>query len=725
MAKISKKFVQLGLRRDKNLSDVGDPTAALNNLLNNIETDSTKSFISEDLDAIRGLRNRSILPEKLYDLSGATQKYSKQTTVGQVVTIEEVEVTPFVTLKDRVDNAKTITGNIPAYLGGLGLTARFIPSTDINSASSSSTGSTIFDFNSSQIEEVFWEVGRFSFSATIDSSFPDQYGGIQWEGYFSPSLKDPNVNIYFSTTGLVIFEYDKNDDGNWTTLKSIYADSRTLQVSTTSSLTTITLQPDTTKYISAGDFVGTLDSGITVLSITDSSTIEVSANYPVTSGNSITFIKKLGDTNTSNNVRLPTVEPGKQIRIRISYWYPNLAGVDVPDKSIYFSYIGSELVFPNLYAEKPSSTLGEFEIRQFLIDAVTPYQTNVGVSGDNKNLYINNSFVSSYVPKSGFSEIKNYGPVSISVSLNDNILVSPSSLSNVEIGNFIVPVSTTTQITSFIQVKDYISDTTKISTANFTQTESISVNFIDHKGFIGWYVAQSVGTTVNLNISTSELKVGYVVITANTTPGTFFHITSLASGSVNTFVTNAPISLTGYEIIYIYGDKGLIDFSKDVFCNGVFGKVLTTSVSSGNTMILSNVTGVTLGQVVQYGNLIPANTTVTTINSGTNTITLSNSISSAIDASSTIVFAPSGTLLNKEACVIPLDTSPPFIGTSVGLSTNGKGINSAPSVASFAVNVNNLTANIPSLHITTASIAQQFDRKIRINSIYSILSKSS
>jgi len=41
---------------------------------------------------------------------------------------------------------------------------------------------------------------------------------------------------------------------------------------------------------------------------------------------------------------------------------------------------------------------------------------------------------------------------------------------------------------------------------------------------------------------------------------------------------------------------------------------------------------------------------------------------------STVVICPAGTTLNKEACVIPLNTAPPFIGTIDGLrTTDGSG----------------------------------------------------
>ena len=232
---IPSKYVTIGLRQDKNLSDVPDPTTALNNLLNNLvsDGDSTENFISEDLDAIRGLQNTNINTEILSTLSGTTVNYSVQTTdpeSGNLI-VKDIPVVPTVTLKDRIDNIRSVTGSIPAYLGGTGLLARYVDSTDINTGIKTSTGATIFDINDDPItgqkKEIFWLSGTFKFPSVLDKSFKNQYGGIQWTGYFSPMIAASYIDISVSTTGLFIFEYDLNDTGNWVTAYNLYSDVRT------------------------------------------------------------------------------------------------------------------------------------------------------------------------------------------------------------------------------------------------------------------------------------------------------------------------------------------------------------------------------------------------------------------------------------------------------------------------------------------------------------------
>ena len=61
-----KIFKRIGLRRDKNLSDVSNPVTSLNSLLDTLVDFPGSTFISQDLDCIRnlfaeGMRNSNFL----------------------------------------------------------------------------------------------------------------------------------------------------------------------------------------------------------------------------------------------------------------------------------------------------------------------------------------------------------------------------------------------------------------------------------------------------------------------------------------------------------------------------------------------------------------------------------------------------------------------------------------------------------------------------------------
>jgi hypothetical protein len=716
MSKVSQKFLMLGLRRDKNLNDVASPVAALGELLNNLVDEENKTFLAEDLDAIQGIQNTNITSSMLSELAGITVRSSVLEEVnGETITVNEV-VTPIIRLNDRVENSKNFTGSIPPIQGGNGLVARFIPSTDINPGNKTSTGESIFNFNQSQTTEVFWDAGFFNFPTIIDQSFEDQYGGIQWEGYFTPSLKDPNVNITIFTTGLLIFELDEFDNGNWETLTSIYNDQRVIDVIETGGpFTTLTLAENEIKYVAIGDFLD-IENEISIVNI-DSTTNQILLSAEVfVNNNQITVSKIIGDTTTRSNITLPPQEPGVQVKIRISFWFPD-NDETVLEKILDIDYISSNLRFTSLYSQKPLETLNELEIRQFLIDALSPFQNQIGKSGNNKNLYVNNTLFLNYDPsdKNSLSSIRKAGPTTISFSENKNIVTG--SFGNAEIGNIIVPnmVADVSNFNQTINLKDSISSSVKIINQNIGTTNAFSVNFLDHKGFVDWMVASSSNLNVTLEapFNTNSLSENNLVITSSSSE--YIKIDKIIS-SIE-FTTTSPLNLSNNEIIYVYGDKGLSDQSKNVFCNGVFGKIVQQTSQQGSFQLtVENNDGIETGQFVQYENSISSNTAVTNVNG--NTITLSNALVNTLLESSTVVFVPAskGGEINREGCIVPLDTSPPFIGTSTGLRTANRGIRTETFINSFSVSVDQINSTVDTANISTFTYnnSSQFNKKIPI-----------
>jgi len=727
MSSIPKKYVTLGLRREKNLSDTEVPETALNSLLDNLVNEPTGNFLSEDLNAIRGIQNTNITSTRLSEIAGLTVTASVPETVdGSLVIVDRV-VTPLITLNDRLENAKIVTGEIPAIQGGNGLLARFVPSSDIFPGTKLSTGSDIFVTRPEQIVELFWDNGYFNFPSFIDSSFDDQYGGVQWTGYFVPSLRDPNVNIVVFTTGLFIFEVDPTETNSWITVSSIYSDTRTLStVSADGLVTQVTLAAGEVKYVAIGDLID-VENDIQVSGVNLTTSVVTFSNQFLVTNNQITLRKTLGQTITRSVVNLPPLEVGKQIKVRISYWYPD-TDESILEKYIEFNYIGSQLSYTNLYSVEPGDVPEEFEIRQFLIDAVSPYQNKVGQSFDERKVYFNNSILLNYSPnKTNLTSIRKQGPVNVTFSSTSNII--SGTMTNAELGNIIVPVDQTSPINSIVKIKDTISDTVKVIDNNIAQTATISVNIVDHRGFINWYRATSSGAIVTLTSgTTNDLNKGYLIVTS-TSNG---YIRIIEINSSTTFTTSSNLNLTGTEIIYAYGDRSLVDRSKDVFCNGVFGQVLSLNASQGaTTLTLESVAGITNGRYVQFDGIIPANTTVVGEPVG-NVVTISNPLTLPLSSSNTVVFVPSvlGGTVNREGCVVPLNTAPPFTGTANGLSTDGKNIKTDSGITSLSVTVDNFSAVIPSLNVASTSDTL-FDRKVSIKAkigntlrSFSVLSKS-
>jgi len=222
-----------------------------------------------------------------------------------------------------------------------------------------------------------------------------------------------------------------------------------------------------------------------------------------------------------------------------------------------------------------------------------------------------------------------------------------------------------------------------------------------------------------MNVSTNDVSIGDLIANMQWTGGTggdegrsqehpLKIETTLPSATENTIVTsahpqspNSPGGLANssnhvigqHGISAIYSSKGLSDKTGANECQGVFGLEVSVNspVMGSNQRIyvteLPTFTGAPI--VYFYGStsgtpVIPEDGTAngsTTI-SGTGTdatdgpfILLNKSITAEITAGTTIVVVPVsyGTgdekYLNREYCVIPLNTAPPFGSTEVGMIT--------------------------------------------------------
>ena len=132
------KYLKFGARADKNLSDLSDPSAALDNILNDIsaQVDSDGNplgFTSSDLFPLIGLAETGLAnnltvsgqSSELLNLAGNTLRATS--TSGTLIDVE-----PRVTIQDYITNFKTILGDPPWVDGGTGPDATFIPSDRLN-----------------------------------------------------------------------------------------------------------------------------------------------------------------------------------------------------------------------------------------------------------------------------------------------------------------------------------------------------------------------------------------------------------------------------------------------------------------------------------------------------------------------------------------------------------------------------------------------------------------
>lgn len=732
---VSKKYKRYGIRRDNNLSDLQDPAGSLNSLLDNIEGSiEGGNFISDDLDAIRGLRDTNITTEIFSQIQG-TAAYGTNTLTGER---SADPIIPRLTIQDRLNRYRQVTGSPSTYGSGLGPRATFVPSSNISvptkgdaiedilqGVSVTNNTDTVSTFGSLETSDEFWTNGEFFILDRIDPSFDDLEGGIIWEGYFLKDVLDATLNIGFVSSGLFHIEVDQFDDGNWIVEKSIYDQTRSVQVETTSSSNIIELKEGEGRFVAQGDFISNTEIEVTEVS---GDNVTLSDVVSVTADDFVDFTFDLGeDTINENAVFRSSFDRDELVKVRIFWWFPS--GAVSNNKYLRLTYTSSSsMLFYQFSRDKNTADPGIYEIRKLLEDGLKPYDYDVGSSGNLVNFISSSKIESNYVPANYLNMVNRPSGTSttnVEVSAKTRYITNIGSSFDTSIipGDVIIPVDLDfSVIPKWTAMKDYASRTGVSSRMIIDRAlpdyvsdpSPVEVRIVDRNGLVDYFDITSSGNTVTIQNSsgdTSLLRKGMLCFTGSTGSGEVIRIDEILNST--SFTTDSALGAATNSLCLVYSNSGIIDTSKDVFCDGVFGRVVATQVSSGNVISMTSVDGIQTGMVVQLDTRIPSGTTVTQINA--NDITLSNSVTGTIKASTTIAFAPSGTSVNKEACVIPLDLSPPFVGIDEGLSTNGLNISS--STASLEVSALNVKIENASFPEPEDLSTEEYDSWINVNAL--------
>ena len=729
----SRKYRSFGVRRENNLSDIDNRVQALNNLLNDlpgVDEETNTTFISEDLDAIRGLKDTNIGPDSFIQLAQTAPRTAEIDEEGNVVLNEagnpqQVLVNPLIRLEDRFGQFRAVTEEPPVFASGQGPTAFFIPSTHLPAFGKTSKIEDDLEANLTdpgvQISDDFWMMGEFVISNRFKVEFPDSFGGILWEGFYIPNPAASTHTFTYETSGLFHAEYDRFGTGNWQVLKSIYAKKRDVLVEdSVSDSFTIELQEGESKFVSIGDFLEDDEEAIVTSISGDVITFEKEVS--VTAGQTLTFDMPLAEATTSGQYTIDEIldrAEVPQMKLRIFWWFPDTGDYE-PDLKYLRKVISGRTVFDYFFMNQTpaSETASQGSIREVLESAITPSQDKMGDASQYREFKSSSSTETIYVPKSQLNQISKG---SANITFKQGNRSATGNFSTTELGNVIIPADTNDLVSVVpmnMKIKDLLGSNVAANSRIVSQPwpdtkEDYSVSFIDHNGLVDYFVGSSASDVVTVD-DTSRLRVDMLCITDSTTD--FVRITEIISATQ--FRTSTDLDISS-EYVFIYANAGILDRSLDVFCVGVFGQVLAaTAVSGVNTIELISADGVETGQVVQFGDAILANTTVTDV-SGT-TIIISANIEDTINQDETIVFAPSGTDVNKEICVLPLDLSPPFIGVDTGLSTSNNNIRS--SETTFNLKVDGL--EFRNTTVNTAAASETYDRLISIaNNGFSIVAK--
>ena len=114
---LSTSYKRVGIRRDRNFSDLSSTSTSLENLLNELKDDSDRTFIFRDLAAIQNISSEGLSNSNYLRIAGSSTKY---TTQGG----DQLEYNPRITYQNKLDKIKTFTGE-PRLAGGNGLTANY------------------------------------------------------------------------------------------------------------------------------------------------------------------------------------------------------------------------------------------------------------------------------------------------------------------------------------------------------------------------------------------------------------------------------------------------------------------------------------------------------------------------------------------------------------------------------------------------------------------------
>jgi hypothetical protein len=672
-----KLYKRSGLNRERNLSDISNPTSALNNIIGPLADIADSTFISEDLDCIRGLSSSGISETDYKVLSGLTVKQTDSFGIDQAVK-------PLITIKNRIDILEITTGN-PRLNGGPGINPKYY-----NTVSGDGFADLIIS-EFSEVLDLEWGDGEFEFESTLSQNSGTSKGALVWEGYFIPSFSGTHQFVV-TTNGYFKLEFE---DDNYVgvginTYKTVLNTgiSTTIDVGTISSSDEINIQTQDASVLGVG-------LSITGSNISQGSSIESRRNettYILTNGGvtsdvpdfnqSVNLIKQnLGELETIHtHITRPLIEYRKYF-FKLTYFIPDSiskSDAQVPHKlKLELNSPNTGIppdfkrdVFPYQFLYPLDYDFGDAAAGSF--DAF--YQTKLPKSGGEIGGTSNSS---EYVSLETSSKIKiNYVPPAnkssilkktITTGIDTTSFISVSDVSNIESGNYVLDISGgSLGISTGTRVIDVSVNEIILNQGGLVE-KTATLEFLDHRGFVKSVEGSISGTTLTIsNGNTNNLKSGMLVVgdgvtdyTGITTTGLSIQVTVSPSQNVGTGTT-----------LYFYESKGLINDSLISFCPTTENVCIISSgvqPAGSTTLNVTDTTGLSENMFV-YAEQFPSGTV---INSFTpNTITISNPTTVAL-ADGANFTASTSSEEQKALCCPPTDTSPPFDATEEGIDTVG------------------------------------------------------
>lgn len=734
-----------GLRRDLNFTDIPNPDLALDNLLDGLVQEAGESFTGKDLDAIKDISSSTITNEDFLNVTAAAVRETTDTSSLEIYD-------PVIKLKNRFDIAEFTTG-VPQFFGGDGLTARYYNDEYIDSNAVDVENIFTTPTDGEVYEEIFWENGLFNFETKINPNLDNIYGGAEWTGYFKPDVSGI-WSLRVRSTAFYTIEFDDGAGGYELIGRKSQLEYTFPVESASAGATTIKLQTDTNlRFLLTNDtlisntisqFEDPLTSGydktpVTITSI-DRINNEIDISAPLdenlSAGESITFRFSFGDIGGTSSFPSRVLREYQSYNIRYRFWFPdeefsdetdirevrfyaNSPGRDDNTTYLNYKYLQSENY--NINPTPGTTAYGNF--KGFYDNRVSAGGGTVGGTGDYddyESILSLDTINIDYEPPKSYTAAA--GDDNISANIQNGLDYIPFSITDgIEVGNYVIGQN----LALGTRVDEINYNNAVLLNQNATGTSSSSqIFFVNHRGLSALETGaswSSGGTTIsNLTTDfTNLVEIGDVILCYGSPQYNLVTAKTATSVTVSkSFTEDSGGTGSYFDTVLAYKPSGVINTSLDSFCVNVYSaKTVSASAGGTNTLTVDDNTNLANGQVVQYGNRIPAGTTVTNIaSSGADyIITLSNNLTDQINSDQIITFAPAGTTESKEICFPQEDIAFPFVSTSDGMetTTTRPDIVINPSSGPGELKFVGLSANLSSAP-ETASISDTYNRIVLI-----------
>ena len=641
-----KIYKRIGIRRDRNLSDLSDTTLSLNNLLDGLV--STGTYISEDLDALRNIYTEGLVSNQYRKIAGSRTQITNQN--GSLN-----DLLPPVTYQNKLDKFQFFAGE-PRLNGGNGLTAKYYDQENIDI-------STTNIFSGTPIKtDNFWEAGNFTYTGKITPLANNSNGGIEWDGFFVPTKTGPHTFSY-TTTASFTFEFEDiaesgtvtermrvgtdhvistedypgatNDETGEFDPQVAFGATVTASGSVNTNILTLSTAGNSTrigvgmsvsgpnivkdsKVYGVNQTTGVITLRHPDVTVPDAGTPAIQGG--TISSQNITFYRNIGVVG-SKSYTTPTLIAYQKYRIKYRYFIPRYEGPGPTETSPSGTFIAidsssldrnanmdflfpganasTNLSFYNLYSvdyDFSDSAKGVFP--KFMDNSILFGGGTIGnpVAGSN----VTGSQAYAKVTSSKKIDIKYTPPTSLSgitkatqtcLLTNGSPVISLNNTNGIEIGNYVfgenIPGGTLG--TGTTRVIDIVINAFVILDQNATGGGSKSLTFIDHRGFVKRVTGTANSSSGELTISsgdTANLKTDMIVIARVGTTEMQQYTGITTDGSTNKVNIFPKQGFTNTSF-YFYESKGLRNDSLLKYCEPDIARCLIVvgNVPAGENVI--------------------------------------------------------------------------------------------------------------------------------------------